>query len=362
MLSLTATELPRFMACNGSRLLGGQPPFEPDTTVTDEGNAVHWLIEQVFSGQFTAEELVDRKAPNGVFITADMVEDSQEYLQYIQDFGGHIEIDTSYGFPNSYEVRGRADHITVNHEGDLIVSDFKYGWKIVEPENNWTLISHAIGFLTTKVTCQPSKIYMRIYQPRPYHPQGPVREWVISIEQLMELWQQLQQALTNPSDHVVSGDHCYKCPSRGNCPAFQVSIANAIDVAYSAYNANVSNDDLPRILENAARAAEVLKQTTDAYEDMAKHRLKAGQIIDGYGLQNDLGRTRWKKDVTPELVTMLTGVDVAKPAIITPNQAKKAGVAEEVVESLTERPNNGTKLVRVNADKRGQQLFGKKEG
>ena len=54
MISLTATDLPRFMACNGSRLLKRIEPFNPDDTVAEEGNAAHWLIEQVFRGHFTA--------------------------------------------------------------------------------------------------------------------------------------------------------------------------------------------------------------------------------------------------------------------------------------------------------------------
>ena len=68
MLSLTATELPKFMACNGFTRLGGIEPFNPSTEVTDEGNAAHWLCEQVYHGE-NPEDLIGQKAFNGLFIT-----------------------------------------------------------------------------------------------------------------------------------------------------------------------------------------------------------------------------------------------------------------------------------------------------
>ena len=71
MLITDATNLPRIMQCNGSILLQADPVFaERDATTREEGNAAHWLASVVFNGQHTAIEMVDRKAPNGVYITA----------------------------------------------------------------------------------------------------------------------------------------------------------------------------------------------------------------------------------------------------------------------------------------------------
>jgi len=357
MLSLTATQLPRFMACNGSRLMGGSPPFDQDDSVTEEGNAAHWLIEQVFTGQFTAEELIDRKAPNGVYITAEMVEHCEEYLIDTQGVGV-TEVDTSYSGPPCYEIRGRADHIRHN-QNRLYVSDFKYGWKIVEPENNWTLISHAIGFLSRNAITI-SDIHLRIYQPRPFHPDGSARQWIISYDELMQYWQTLRTALENPSDHVVSSPHCYKCPSLSQCPAAQIASMNAVDVAHKAFDSEIDNERLSWMLDNLKRAQDVLKQSLDAYEDVALHRLKAGQTIPEYTAQSGLGKTRWKDGVDGNLMLALTGVNVTAPKMITPNQAKEAGVPEDIVKAYTERPSTGFKLVRQSVSKKAEKLFGEK--
>lgn len=359
MLSLTATELPRFMACNGSRLLGGVSPFDTDRTLADEGDAAHWLIEQVFNGHFSAEELVDRKAPNGVFITADMVDDIQEYLTGIKGFG-EIECNTSYA-GTGWEIRGRTDHIFYTPAKMLVVSDFKYGWRIVEPKENWTLISHALGYIFKhQLSDQINSVVFRIYQPRPYHPEGSVREWVISYTELLQYWQQLQAALSNPTNTCQTSEHCYKCPSRSQCPAAQIASMNAVDVAYAAYDSEVDNDRLAWQLDNLSRAQEHLKQMQDAYEDLAMHRLQAGQSVGDYAVSVGKGKTRWNEGMTADLVAMLTGFDVSKKELVTPTQAGKLGISPEVLSTLTNRPNTGVKLVKQSVDKRATALFGKK--
>jgi len=111
MLSVTATELPRLMACNGSRLMGvGVAPFDTGGTTRDEGNAAHWLIEQVHGGR-RAEQVIDQKAPNGVYITVEMVEHLEDYISNTR--GAEIEVETSFGAKN-WQINSRADAINYN--------------------------------------------------------------------------------------------------------------------------------------------------------------------------------------------------------------------------------------------------------
>lgn len=365
MLKLTASDLPRFMACNGSRLLEGVPPFDTDRSLADEGDAVHWLIEQVFKGKHSADELVDRKAPNGVFITGEMVEHADQYLsditsEFLLGSAIRIEEDTSFS-DKDWSIGGRADSIWLSGSR-MTIPDFKYGWKIVEPENNWTLISHAIGFLSRNGDYLQAvrEIRFRIYQPRPYHPRGKMREWVISYNELMQYWQQMQSALNSPSDVCQTSANCYKCPSRSQCPALQIASMNAIDTAHSAFDSEVSNADLSSLLDNLSRAQEVLKQSYDAFEELALHRLQAGQFIPEYTMQSGKGKTQWNKGITADFVQALTGVDVSEKNIVSPAQAKKAGVSEVTLAVLTDRPNTGLKLVRQDVSKKAEKLLGKR--
>lgn len=357
MLSLTATELPRFMACNGYKSLGGIEPFNPSTEQTDEGNAAHWFCEQVYHGA-NAEDLIGQTAPNGLYITVDMVEYCREYLQFITSGNCEVEVDTSHS-GNGWEIRGRADCIKFAY-GILTVADLKYGWRIVEPKNNWALISHAIAWCN-KHQITPEYIVFTIYQPRPFHPQGTVREWIINYTELMSLYQELSEVLSHPSSTVCSGSQCYKCQCLSQCPAAQIAAMNAIDVAEMAFDSEISNERLTWMLANLKRAQEIIKQSYDAYEDLALHRLKAGGRLKGYSMRQALGQTTWNDGITSDVVKMMSGVDVRVDKIMTPAQAKKAGVPEELIKSMTHRPDNGFKLVAVDENKLAEKMFGKKE-
>lgn len=358
MLSLTATELPKFMACNGFTRLGGIEPFNPSTEVTDEGNAAHWLCEQVYHG-VNPDDLIGKQAFNGIFITAEMVENCREYINLIQSDKVRVECDTSYRNGDTWEVRGRADCIKVIDEHTIMIADLKYGWRIVEPEMNWTLMSHAIGY-RMYVGSRPWKFVFRIYQPRPFHPAGPIREWSITANELDEYEKQLRTALNNPSATVCSGSQCYKCKSLSQCPAAQIAAMNAVDVANMAFDSEMSDDKLSWMLDNLKRASEVIKQSYEAYQDLALHRLKDGRRVNCYSIQPALGNTTWNDDITPEFIEALCDVDCSVKKLVTPAQAKKKGVPEELINQFTYRPDNGFKLVHIDENKLATKLFGEK--
>lgn len=357
MLSLTATELPRFMACNGSRLMGGIPPANEGGTNNDEGDAAHWVVEQAFKG-IDPLGFLDREAPNGIFVTRDMVEYCEDYIRDTRAVGGWVEVDTSYYCPG-WEIRARADHIALVGT-TLYVDDFKYGWKIVEPEGHWTLIWHALGWWFSNQNAVIESVVFRIYQPRACHPLGNVRHWVITINELRSYWVELHEALTNPKNTLTTSEHCYKCPSRSVCPAAQIATMNAIDVSEKAFDSHVNNEQLSFLLDQAKRGIKLLEQMVDAFEEEATHRIKSGQQVPHYSVQIDLSQKQWKKGLTPEIMRTLTGIDLSKQQLITPNQAKQRGVDEEIVEALCERNNKGLKLVRVDGSKKAEKLLGKK--
>jgi len=362
MLSVIANDLPRFMACNGSRSMAVNPVVNEDNTVRDEGNAVDWLIQQVFRGRNTLDQLVDRKAFNGVYITQEMIEHVTPYLDAIQSNNtSDIELETTMN-GQTWQVRGRADNIAVDN--DLLhIRDFKYGWGLVEVFENWTLIFHAIGYLAQlhpSIAMCIKRVRFTIYQPRPHHYAGRVREWEIDKQELInEYWPRLLKALENPDDKVNTSPNCYKCPSMATCPAHQKACMNALEASERAFDANIDNEGLTFFLDHTKRGLEILTQAHKAYSEMALHRLKEGQIVQGYGLENELSNRQWKDGINVETMQMLTGKNLGKPQLITPNQAVKAGLTEDIVNSLCERVSKGSKLVKMDANAKAKKLFKK---
>lgn len=358
MMHVTATDLPRLLACNGSRLMAGgpqTPAINADDKPRKEGDAADWLIYQVHAGFFKLEELIDRRAPNGIYITAEMAEHVEPFLALAQ--GGTVQHDTSF-FIGVAQIAGRADLVKYDpHLQKIIIGEFKYGWRIADV-HNWTLLAHAIGF-AKQINRPVQTLELVLHQPRPYHPGGPVRTWSVTLPNwnIAHLEHELYEKLVNLSDALQTGSHCYKCPALAFCPAARNAQMNAIEASEQAYIDNPPNQALGYQLDNIRRAIEILKQSEQAYSEMIMHRLRSGQIIENYALQNDLGNRSWKQHITPETVLALTGQDLTKKELITPAQAIKKGVNETTIESLTERKNKGIKLVRMDANTRAQKIF-----
>lgn len=364
MLLVTATDLPRLLACNGSRLMGGYtPPISSDETVRNEGNAADWLVAQVFAGT-PVEKLFDQKAPNGVYITGEMVENLSDYLAALAapaDFTA-IEYQNSYVGP-TYQINGRADlvkyHAARRH---LDIGDLKYGWSIVEPDENWTLLSHVFGFMIQNPQCPVDTATLTIYQPRPHHHKGRVRSWTADKNKINDLFFRMRNNLLTLNDTLNTGAHCYKCPALAVCPAARNAQMNAVEASERVFVDNIDNDNLSFQLDHIARAIGILSERQKAYEEMALHRLKEGQIIQNYSVQTGLGNRKFKEFVTPEIVQALTGKDLTKKQLISPAQMEKSGVNKDVVAPLTERPDTAPKLVRVDADTMARKHLNKPKG
>ena len=362
MLETDATSLPRLMNCNGSRLMGGAiPPIgTTDNNPRDEGIAAHHMAYEASYGMVMLHGLIGQKAQNGVFMTEEMHDYVEMYLEAIASIyrgvssGGGMEIETTFETA-SWRVNGRADNITETPDV-LYVDDFKYGWGIVEPEMNWTLIAHAIGYCLNN-NHQPSTIILTIHQPRPGHPDGKTRSWTINYTLLLELYHQIDATLSNPSDELNTGAHCTKCPALSVCPAARIASMNAIEASAMVHEDNLENAVLSFELDNLKRAQNALKSRFEALEELAKHRIMNGEIIENYAVDRGFGNTTWNKGVTVDMLKLMTGKDLSAGKLITPTKAMKAGVPEAIVKPLTHRPETGTKLKRVSADKKAQKIF-----
>lgn len=358
MLRTDATSLARLMVCNGSRLMDGNlPSVGGDTKTRDEGNAAHWLAQEISEGNKSVEEFTDRKAPNGIYITPEIVDHVLDYLEEIakHDYqNASFEIETSWS-GNGFEIAARADFVGLS-EQVLHVRDFKYGWRIVEPEGNWTLISHAIGYCIRNGVA-PAKIAFSIFQPRPWHIDGPAREWEITYPQLMEYYSQICATLSSPSDTVVTGPQCAKCPGISVCNAARAAAMNTIDLAEAAHSEDLPNAALAFELDNLDRATKMLKDRLDALKQLAEHRLTQGQVINNWHMTKSKGHTRWNDGLDAQMIEVVTGVKVTRVETISPTQAKKKGMDDATLSALTFRPETGKKLTRISAHKAALSAF-----
>lgn len=361
MLTINAGDLPRFMACNGSVRMPVAVPAASasDTAQRDEGIAAHFMAAAVFNGQKSLEELIDRKAPNGVFMTAEMAQHVQGYLDVCASDDmtfKAMECDTSHDRSPQWVVNGRADFVAQLFNTTLRVVDFKYGWRIVEPENNWTLVSHAIGLVKQR-GFQFSNIELQIFQPRPYHPDGPLRTWKISADQLLTYEYHLDRALTAPADALNTSPFCGTCQANALCPAARRAEMNAIDACDTVFSDTVSNEYLSFSLDNLNRAQDMIKQRLSAFGELAKHRIAAGQVVENYSVKMGLGNSKFKEGLDGPMLKVITGKDLTISELCTPAEGIRRGVPKEVMATLTTRPTTGVQLERVKASKKAARLL-----
>ena len=357
MLTITANDLPRYMICDGYVNMPVIKNIDEENKTKEEGIASHWFIEQVFNKRFTPSELIDRKCPeNGYWITPEIAEHAEEYINSL-DPTGSVEIDTTFSDGQHFQINARADYICKTGS-KLFVKDYKYGWVIKEPEENWTLLFHAMSYLIKNQISDVTEVIFEIYQPRAFHVLGPVRTWKVSIQDLWNVYYtKLINKLTNPENTLVTSDHCYRCLSAALCPANQKANNRALEISEKVFQSELTDQALSFMLAETERAIKILKTTQKAYEEDAQHRMRKGQVVQGYMLKMGQSNVKWNEGVTPEFVETMIGRQVSTKKLPTPTQLINDGVDENFVKSISGRQNTGVKLVKIKAEQAAQNVF-----
>jgi len=338
-------------------------PLPEDDTKAREGDAAHWAVAELLSGR---EIEVGQTAPNGITLDVEMCE------------GADIMDDAVGNERSSLFVESRVDCSVIHpdnwgtpdawrlFDGWLDVWDYKYGHRHVGEYENWQLLDYAAG-IVDMLKAQPGVlkgIRLHIVQPRDYHSSGPIRTWAVSFDELRGYIGRLREA-ASLTDYLeaqcIANADCRDCKARHACPALQDAAMIEYDVAFDAIPQVLSNGALSRQLQQLDRGIEIMKARRDGLAVQLTDQLTRGEQIPGWMLQRGVGREKWNIPVD-EVIAMGTmmGVDVSKPGVITPKQAIKKGLSEEIVSGFTETPMGEIGLVRDDGNK-ARSVFNIKE-
>lgn len=370
---LRCSSLHRFMNCVGHLSLSTHEPNEAGDAAK-EGTAIGEYLTAMIH-QKTDKPNFGVAASNDVFINDEMkFHAGNTYRALVESANGAvIESEERIDWmADSTTIRGQFDisYYTGGEMKDgylqgvtLHVEDLKYGYGIVEVEENWQLLGYAIGQHMNLLSkgIYVGNIVLRIHQPRAYHEQGTVRTWTISKEQLMAYY----YSIINQVRRFVSGDKtlttsnsCKYCDAAAHCPALNRAFHNSLDVILDDYTEKeLTNDDLSHLLDMVDRANEIVKIKHTSLKNLAISKLMNNQIVPSYGMVQKYGDRRWKDGVDATTIKMMTGIDVTKTDIMSPAQAEKAGVNKKLVEQLAIKPSKGFELGRVDINKKADKLF-----
>lgn len=334
--------LPVTVHCNGHReMVEGLPETESESA--REGKAAHWVAETWLGSG--VQPVPGTIAPNGVFINQEMINHVARYVTDCQSIGAEMHIEEVVTCPRIHasDCWGTPDFWTIK-DMVLYVFDLKYGWGLIEVW--WQLMAYVCGIIDQLgIPDQRLTICLRFYQPRPWHPRGPVREWRGPAEDIRGQVNIMHNACNGPTS-LNSGPHCKNCEARLFCPANRQAVMNAIDVA--GWPVSTELPDPNYEFEILRRAADVINNRLAAREAEIIEKIKNGPGVNGWNLEPGRGSVVWN-DPAETVISMggLMGVDLRSNKTITPKQAESAGVPCDVVNSLSSKKPGKMKLVKT---------------
>jgi hypothetical protein len=343
-----------------------------------EGTAAHQIARELLSvtGEAAKACIIGNVTSNGVILDEEIFEAALLYFKDVEAirqsiislFGYGVEVPlempnihpANHGICDAYLFDKRGER------GDLYIWEFKYGHGIIEVFENWQLIDYLAGlvhlFGIDGFADQHITVHARIVQPRAFHKDGPIREWTFKLSDIRGHFNTLiANAKIAMSDKplIRSGDQCRYCLARHEC-------AVARDTGMRIYEGTaagllpdkMSNEALGSFYTLILRAQNQIKYLETGIGEEIKSRLKAGQAIPGFTAEPAYGNEKWNLP-TEEIITLgeLNGINLKKEALITPTQAKKAGLDAALVEAYSGRPQSGFKVVADNNTK-ARLIFG----
>ncbi len=344
------SSLARTVQCPGSVALCEKYP-DPPTDTADEGTLAH---------AYACRAALDGSVPTGC--EPDMQRGAELWRDHVRAAGGGLlEIPTQATAIHATECWGTPDFRGYDAAANVVrVSDYKYGFELVDPIGNYQLIAGAIATVDelglgpavrAETMCELS-----IAQPRGFHPDGPVRTWTVSLPDLMHYVAQARAAVFDalgPRPGLRRGPECKYCPARHVCYQLQNHGYSAADYSRRNHAVELNPDALGVELALVEDTLELLKARHTGLTAQAEHAARAGQTVSGYGMKPGRSNLAWNDPDSVLAAGDAFGVDLrqtVKP--ITPTQAISGKLlTPEVVAALATRPPAAMKLTRINATK-----------
>lgn len=350
----------RWVFCEGSVALEAAYPETEEDESAAEGTAAHHAGAEMLLGREPGTV-----APNGVVLTEEMLDGAQMWVDDVRSIGApatEVQVEQRVYMPRIHaQAYGTPDTwLFVPSTGTVYVWDFKFGHGVVEHFENWQLIAYVCGILDLlgidgrndeHIWCD-----LRVVQPRAYHREGRVRSWRVRASDLRGYFNRLNlaaHAAMRPGAATRTGSYCLHCKAAANCETLRKAVTHAAD-----WLGGSSPEELParaagEEMELLEHLATLVKARRTARTADLSARLRRGEGVPGWCLENTTGAKAWKPEDKDKVIALgpLLGLDLAKePAPITPTQAlalaKKSGVDASVISDYVYNPSTGQKLAR----------------
>lgn len=327
-------------------------PDEADSEVTEDGTACHWLAAEEWEGRHKAEGTL---APNNRVLTDEMFYAVDMYHGVLKSWPNVVPV---------CEKKIPIDRILQGMQGTpdawaydpttktLYVADLKFGFRFVEVWENLQLICYACGLLDLLgLDWAKTNVVFTIVQPRARHREGPVRTWETTADNIMPFVRTLKDAARRITEYTPNPG-CYDCPGRHICTAYQNAAMRACEITYGGGSTHeLSPAALGKELAVLKHAEKQIAGRISGLEVAAESLLRKGTPVPGWTLSATYARETWREGSDVILRTLAEkffgGVTITKPPkLITPKQARDAGMPTAIVAMYAHRPSTGASLTK----------------
>ena len=343
---------------------------QADTPETLEGNAAHWVFAEMLAGRQVSEGM---QAPNGVFITDEMIEGGQLVVDTVRariPAGTVLHVEEPVAIPRIHAQCWGTPDIWAFYGVTLEVIDYKFGHRFVDEYENDQGVAYTAGIIDhlaevlgkgAGLLDQAIKVNFTVVQPRCFYKGAPVRTWSVLASDLRAHINQLANAAgvaLAPNPPAVTNPECTDCPGRHACPALQQAAYHDAEFAVKSSPVELPPAAASLELRMMERALDRLQARVEGMREAVATYIRQGHAVPFHRAEQGYGRQQWTMP-TEQVLAMgqLMGVDLSKPGVKTPKQALKSGVDEAVIKAYSITPLGSIKLVPDNpADAR--RVFG----
>lgn len=342
------------MSCPGSVELIRNLHIEEDTDEPDyraQGTAAHEAIARCLREGLDAWEVMGWVTPNGIEVGTEIADAIQVYLDTVRPaFPGAVAVLIEEGISSDFhpDFYGTVDCAVIRDADNpgyfhLDVNDYKHGEGItVEVKNNPQLMYYAFGILANHPEINGT-VRLRIVQPRGFHHDGIVRQWVTDADTI-RAWAAgtLAPAMerTEFDTGLEAGSWCRFCPAKLVCP-----LVEGLFRAAATYDPKRVVELSDKSLALSYQQLAAVKFYTKALEDETYRRLNLGQMEDCTDLVKLVYKKAnrvWKPGAAQVLAEKFGPDAMTKPELKSPAEVEKLGVeAKSLVHEFAFTPETG---------------------
>ena len=284
----------RWMTCPGSVTLS-RGISDSGSDNAKEGTMMHGFSAMCLEDGMDAYAYIGAKdKETGLTLDAKQAVDVQRYVDHVRDIvkatGGELLVEQRLPIAwmtGEKGAAGTADAVIITPD-ELIVVDAKFGFKLVEAEENKQLQMYAAAaFDEHKIAYDFKTVRIVIVQPR----LNATPEWSTTPKGLLNFVAEVSFAaeLTRYDTelYVPSEKGCQWCRAKAICPAIKAKVMDDFDTVVPE---TADSDDLARVMSNA----NLIESWVKSIRAEVEKRLLAGVAVLGYKLvQGKKGNRKW---------------------------------------------------------------------